>query len=179
MRTRYLCKKHFQIMCQDLAKAEIFWHNTMALGLDACNSEDHEQAERCFGAAYETSNIILDRQVSHHCDIEIAANTLLSAQYLATSLVQLDQGCLAEKVLRQLHEKFIFLSRNSYAGLELRETLCNCLIPYIEKLYGHTLNQQTPEQSDTPSQDHSFANMKRPINSSKSTFWHRGSTLYH
>jgi len=179
MKSRYLCKKHFQLMCQDLAKAEQFWHHTMALGLDAINSKDQQQAERCFGAAYETANIILDRQISRQCDTEIATNTLLSAQYLMTTLIKLGQDERAEVTLSLLHKKFLFLSRHNRAALELREILCNCLIPYIEKLYNHALDQQVSEQSVPARTNQFFDDIQHLDNSPKSTYCHNGSTLYH
>lgn len=147
MEARYLCKGHFYELCQNLNKADQFWNKAMSMGLQAVNTENHEQAQDCFGAAYEAANIILDRQVSHNASAETASNAMLSAQYLSTTLVKLGKTKQAKTVLNQLQEKFAFLCRNPLVNEKLRQLLCGCLIPYIEKLYGVAL--ETYEASDT------------------------------
>lgn len=179
MKSRYLCKHHFQVFCQNLDKAQRDWEHSMAMGLDAVNANQPQQAERCFGTAYEIANIIFDRQISNNGEAEIAANTLLSAQYLATSLVQQDYSGQAEIVLKQLHEKFSFVCRNPSADQSLRKTLCNCLIPYLEKLYHLALGESETQHAEILSNNLKAENFQQLFDSKRSSYYRNNSTLYH
>lgn len=139
----------------------------MSQGMEALNQNKHEHAQRCFGTAYEIAQIILDRQITSQCNSDIAANALLSAQYLATSQAHLNKNDHAIATLNHIHEKFIFLCRNSSATEALRTVLCNTMIPYIEKLYEQILNKkQNDQMSDLG---------KYP----QAVSWHNASTFYH
>lgn len=164
MKTNYLCKGHFHEFCQDLNKADHFWNQAMSLGMQAVNEENLQQAQNCFGAAYETANIILDQQVPHSASAEIASNTMLSAQYLSTTLVKLGSLKKAKIVLNQLQEKFVFLCRSPLVNENLRQLLCDYLIPYIEKLYSVAL--EAHRSSDTFDVEYNG-------------FWVNASTSYH
>ncbi len=186
MNSRYLCKHHFHVYCQDLAKAQQDWERSMAMGLEAVNAQTPQTAERCFGTAYDIANIIFARQISHCSETDNAANTLLSAQYLATNLVQQRYPEKAQHLLNQLHEKFSFVCRNPAVNKSLREMLCNCLIPYLEKLYQLTL-QEPAAKSSSPSchlnadkptlSAHEQKTNKRP--NPGFNYWQGGSNLYH
>lgn len=167
MTTRYLCKNHFQKFCQDLDSANTAWNSSISQGIRALDESKYTKAQRCFGTAYEISQIILDRTITSQCHSDVAANTLLSAQYFATSLVYLDETELAVEALNHVHEKFIFLCRNSAAPETLRTALCNNMIPYIEKLYEQVLNKKVNDQ------------MPGLPNNSNLTSWNNTSTLYH
>ena len=167
MTTRYLCKNHFQKFCQDLDSANNAWNSSMNQGMQALDSNKHQQAQRCFGTAYEIAQIILDRKITSQCNSEFAANTLLSAQYLATSLVYLNKTEQAVATLNHIHEKFIFLCRNSAAAETLRSELCSNMIPYLEKLYEQVLNKKSCHEVT------SLQNYSQPVS------WHIVSTLYH
>ena len=167
MTIRYLCKNHFQKFCQDLDSANTAWNSSISQGIRALDESKYTKAQRCFGAAYEISQIILDRTITCQCHSDVAANTLLSAQYLATSLVYLNETELAVEALNHVHEKFIFLCRNSSAPETLRTALCNNMIPYIEKLYEQVLNEKAIVQV-SGLRDHSNL-----------ASWHNTSTLYH
>ena len=135
MNKRYLCKKHYHRFCENLQEAGEHWEQSMAKGLQAIDQRELTKGERCFGTAYDIASLIFDRQLSCHTDTDHAGNTLLSAQYLATSLVQLGAKNQAARVLSQLHESFSFACRHPNASTKLKETLCQHLIPYVEKLY--------------------------------------------
>ena len=113
MTTRYLCKNHFHKFSQDLDSASAAWNSSISQGIRALDESKYTNARRCFGTAYEISHIILDRTIINQCHSDVAANILLSAQYLATSLVYLNETERAVEALNHVHEKFIFLCRNS------------------------------------------------------------------
>lgn len=188
MKNRYLCKQHAYRYCQNLEQAQRDWEHCMAMGLEAINRLEQKKAERCFGSAHEIANIIFDRQTGNNDDeIDMAANTLLSAQYLATSLVQQNQSCQAKQVLKQLYQKFSFACRNPRADRHLRETLANKLIPYVEKLYLLVPDATTSPVLERPEKNPKQADQNQlpdhhRINSRPNygaSFWHKGSTLYH
>lgn len=167
MTPRYLCKNHFQKFSQDLDSANRTWNSSITQGMRALDESNYKKAQYCFGAAYEIAHIILDRTITDRGDSNVAANTLLSAQYLATSLIYLNETQLAAQTLLHVHEKFIFLCRNSAAPETMRTTLRNNMIPYIEKLYEQVLNKNRDQQIAV---SHDYSN---PAS------WPSGSTLYH
>ena len=167
MTTRYLCKNHFHKFSQDLDSANMAWGSSISQGIQSLDDNRYTKAQRCFGAAYEISQIILDRTITSQCHCDIAANTLLSAQYLASALVYMNETEQAAKVLNHIHEKFIFLCRNSSAPENLRTELCNNMIPYIEKLYKQILNEKENHQMS------GFINLLNCVS------WHNTSKLYH
>lgn len=139
----------------------------MNQGMQALDGNKHQQAQRCFGAAYEIAQIILDRKITNQCNADIAANTLLAAQYLATSLVYLNETEHAIAILNHIREKFFSLCRNSAATETLRIALCSNMIPYIEKLYERVFNKKPNDQMAN------IQNYPQPVS------WHNASTLYH
>jgi hypothetical protein len=167
MKPRYLCQQHAHEFCQNLHKADRFWEQAMSSGMEAVNCQNFTQAQYCFGAAYEAATIILDHQLSGTITAENASNTLLAAQYLATALVQQYREHEAREVLVQLHKKLTFLCRNPQVNEALRQLLCDCLIPYAEKLHGIVLEQL----DDGKAGDYERSKPDR--------FWVQASSCYH